>query len=395
MNMKNKKLPFESIAILLQGGGALGSYQGGVYQALCEAGLEPDWVAGISIGAINAAIIAGNAAKDRVGKLREFWEGVTTDKFRYVPGVFKSMLTRSDNELQTLNYESALRAIFMGIPGFFKPRMISPLLAPKDSLAATSFYDTSPLKNTLENLIDFDRINKGNIRFNIGAVNVVSGDFTSFDKKDTLITVDHIMASGALPPGLPPVKIGDEYFWDAGLISNTPLQWLLQDRIDRDTLVFQVDLWSADGEFPQNIAEVFTRQKDIQYSSRTRSNTDRFSEQHKLRHNIARLLEKLPDSIKKLPEAKFLDSHGATNIFNIVHLIYHNKSYEGYSKDCEFSRLSMEAHWLSGYNDTIKTLEHQQVLQRPHNEEGIAIFDFSRAEPITKKPIMKKKAANS
>lgn len=370
--------PFECIALLLQGGGALGAYQGGVYQALSEAGLEPDWVGGISIGAVNAAIIAGNAPGERVSRMREFWEEITTDTFAYSPPFMKGLMTRNDTECQALNLASAMRTMLWGIPDFFKPRLLTPWLEPQGSLAATSFYDTGCFKATLERLIDFDRINNDSIRLSIGAVNVRSGNFTDFYNKTDTITPEHIMASGALPPGFPPVQIGDDYFWDGGLISNTPMHWLVENQFYFDTLVFQVDLWSADGEFPQNMADVLTRQKDIQYSSRTRANTSRFREQHKLCHAIAQLLRKLPEGMRELPEVKLLGSHADEKVYNIVHLIYHNKSYEGYSKDFEFSRLSMEAHWQSGYDDTINTLKHPQVLQRPHDREGIAVFDFSR-----------------
>ncbi len=387
--MKAKKTIVDSIALLLQGGGALGAYQAGVFEALLEAGLEPDWVAGISIGAINAAIIAGNAPEERLPRLREFWEEVTVDNLHFIPPILKALLTRDDTEHQLLNAMSTLRTLFFGISGFFTPRPPTSWLAPKGTKEAVSFCDSAPLKATLERLVDFDRINGDDMRFTIGAVNIASGNFTRFDNNETTITPEHVMASGALPPGFPPVKIGDDYFWDGGLISNTPLQWLLNDKLNRDTLMFQVDLWSADGALPQNMAEVLTRRKDIQYSSRTRANTDRFREQHKLHHAIAELMKKLPDTIKQLPEAKPFRDYADPNVYNIVHLIYHNKPYEGYSKDFEFSRLSMELHWRAGYEDTVKTLKHPEVLQRPHNKEGIAIFDFSREEPSAKK----KKAA--
>jgi NTE family protein len=373
-----RELPFESIALLLQGGGALGAYQAGVYQALSEASLEPNWVAGISIGAINAAIIAGNEPGQRLSKLREFWEFITMDDLALFPSALKSLATRNDTPHQMINFLSATHTIMGGIPGFFKPKLFSPWLEPKGSIAATSFYDTSCFKSTLERMIDFDRLNNDDIQLNIGAVNVKTGNFTDFDNKTQKITPEHIMASGALPPGFPPVEIEGEYYWDGGLISNTPLHWVVEDKSYQDTLVFQVDLWSADGEFPQNMADVLTRQKDVQYSSRTRANTDRFKEQHKLCHTIASLLNKLPDELKKLPEVEFLSGYADSKVYNIVHLIYHNKNYEGYSKDFEFSRLSMEAHWQSGYNDTLKALKHPEVLERPHNKIGIAIFDFSR-----------------
>ena len=366
--------PFESIALLLQGGGALGAYQAGVYQALSEAGLEPDWVAGISIGAINAAIIAGNAPEQRVAKLREFWELITKDAFQYYPPSIKAMMPYSNAHHQALNFMSSIGSIVNGIPGFFMPHS----LLSQGTSTATSFYDTASLKTTLERLVDFDRINNDNMRLSIAAVNVMSGNFTDFDNKENVITAEHVMASGALPPGFPPVEINGDYYWDGGLISNTPLRWIVENKSPSDTLVFQVDLWSAEGEFPQNITEVLTREKAIQFSSRTRSSTDRFREKHALCHAIAALLDKLPADLRKLPEAQLLDTHSNDKVYNIVHLIYHTEAYEGYSKDFEFSRLSMEEHWQSGYNDTINTLKHPEVLQRPRSCEGIAVFDFSR-----------------
>lgn len=383
---------FASTALLLQGGGALGSYQGGVYQALSEAGIEPDCVAGISIGAINAALIAGNAPERRLDKLREFWEEVTLDELSFIPPTFKYLLTRNNSQMHALDMMSALRTIFFGIPCFFNLRTANHWLAPKGSDAATSFCNTKPLRATLERLVDFDRINKGDMHFNIGATHVTSGDFIRFDNKHHTITPDHIMASGALPPGLPAIEIDGQRYWDGGLVSNTPLQSLLESKLKTDTLIFQVDLWSADGHFPENIAEVYTREKDIQFSSRTRSNTDRFREKHTLYHNISALLEKLPDNLKNSPEAKRLSGYSDDNVYNIVHLIYHNKSYEGYTKDFEFSRLSMELHWKSGYEDTLRTLAHPEVLERPHNQEGIGIFDFSRDKP-SGKTLADKKAA--
>ncbi|MBY0406787.1 MAG: DUF3734 domain-containing protein [Rickettsiales bacterium] len=369
---------FECIALLLQGGGALGAYQAGVYQALSEAGLEPDWVAGISIGAINAAIIAGNSPEQRLSKLREFWEFITIDTFKYSPAAIKSLMTHNLGGHQVLNIMSAFHTIMIGIPGFFTPRI--PGFKGEGSIEATSFYDSASLKTTLERFVDFDRINNGDIHFSIGAVNVKSGNFTDFDNKKDIITPEHIMASGALPPGLPPVKIGDDYYWDGGLISNTPLQWVVDNKFTLDTLIFQVDLWSAEGGFPQNMPDVLTRAKAIQYSSRTRANTDRFKDKHELGHTIASLLEKLPADLKQLPEVKRLSARSSNNVYNIVHLIYRKEADEGLSKDFEFSRLSMEERWAAGYQDTLNTLKHPQILQRPPNCDCIAIFDFSRGE---------------
>jgi NTE family protein len=348
-------LPFEVVALVLQGGGALGAYQAGVYEALSEAGIYPNWVAGMSIGAINAAIIAGNTPNDRVDRLREFWTQVTSDG--PWPGAGNACLdfARGDAMRQLLNQMSAGLAMASGARGFFKARPVPPWFQPAGTIDATSVYDTSELKRTLERLVDFDRINAGATRFSVGAVNVSSGNFAYFDNDTHTIRPEHIMASGALPPGFPAVEIEGEYYWDGGLVSNTPLQWVVETEPRRDTLAFQVDLWSARGEFPRNIFDVMTREKEIRYSSRTRAGTDQFKHIQKLRHTLAGLLDKMPEELKNSPEARLLGAAAERKVYNIVHLIYRAKNYEGHSKDYEFSRLSMQEHWRAGYHDARRT----------------------------------------
>jgi NTE family protein len=371
-------LPFECIALLLQGGGALGAYQAGVYEALSEVGIYPDWVAGISIGAINAAIIAGNPPEKRVEKLRRFWERITSDVFGSWTEDFLTPLMKGDWGRGLMNQVSANSAILSGAPGFFVPRLLSPWLRPAGSIEATSFYDTSGLRNTLESLVDFERINAREIRFSVGAVNVRSGNFVYFDSTTHVIRPEHVMASGALPPGFAAVEIDGERYWDGGLISNTPLQWVLDSTPRLDTLAFQVDLWSSRGDFPGNMAEVETRQKEIQYSSRTRANTDQFKRAQRVRNTVAALLGSLPDDLKNQPSAKLLGSIAERKVYNMVHLIYRAKNYEANSKDYEFSRSSMETHWRAGYYDTVRTLRHPNVLKRPTNQEGVAVFDLEQ-----------------
>ena len=264
--------PFERIALLLQGGGALGAYQGGVYEALAEAGLHPDWTAGISIGAINAALIAGNPPEERADRLRRFWELVSSPGY----GDGLAPLLNGDSGRTLLNQWSAGQALSLGAPGFFAPRLLTPWLCPHGSIEATSYYDTRPLRATLEQLVDFDRINSGAMRFSVGAVNVRTGNIAYFDSTTHRIRPEHVMASGALPPGFPAVEIEGEHYWDGGLISNTPLSWVVDNHPHRDTLAFQVDLWSSRGALPRNMAQVPTRQKEIQYSSRTRAESNRF-----------------------------------------------------------------------------------------------------------------------
>lgn len=370
-----RDLPFECIALVLQGGGALGAYQAGVYEALAEAGIYPDWVAGISIGAINCAIIAGNPPEARIEKLRGFWECITTNpwgsSFEWTNG------PKGDAARAWLNQLHAGLAVTAGTAGFFAPRYPPPWLYPSGTANATSFYDTRQLKDTLERFVDFDRLNTGAIRLSVGAVNVRSGNFVYFDTQMHTIGPEHIMASGALPPGFPPIEIEGEHYWDGGLVSNTPLRWVGESRPRLDTLAFQVDLWSARGALPRTLAEVSTRQKDIQYSSRTRAGTDSFKRIQQLRRAAADLLDKLPDDLRRSPEAALLRSVGDRKVYNIVHLIYRAKNYEGPTKDHEFSRKSMEEHWRAGYYDAVRTLRHPEVVGRPANDEGVFTFDLA------------------
>src|SRR6266436_2977003 len=302
--------PFECIALLLQGGGALGAYQAGVYEALAEADLHPDWIAGISIGAINGALMAGNAPEARVDKLRAFWEGVSARP--WCDWSDRSFAAKGDAVRQWLNQMSANLALVSGAPGFFSPRFLAPWLHPPGTIEATSAYDTNSLKATLERLVDFDRINANRVRFSVGAVNVRSGNFVYFDTTTHTIGPEHIMASAALPPGFPAVEIEGEHYWDGGLVSNTPLQWVVDTQPRVDTLAFQVDLWSARGELPGDIAAVATRQKEIQYSSRTRAGTDNFRYVRRLRRALVDLFEKLPEDLQNGPEAQLLSRTAIT-----------------------------------------------------------------------------------
>jgi NTE family protein len=369
--------PFACVALLLQGGGALGAYQGGVYQALTEAGLHPDWVAGISIGAINAAIIAGNPVQSRVARLREFWEAITAQPW-YADASIAPLVGRAAAGRQFINQISAAQAVVAGVPGFFRPRVPNPWLRPTGSPGATSIYDTSDLRGTLEHLIDFDRINARACRLSVGAVNVRTGNFAYFDTTTHRIRVEHVMASGALPPGFPPVEVDGDPYWDGGLVSNTPLQWVLEHGPRQDTLAFQVDLWNARGRPPANMADVLVREKEIQYSSRTRANTDNFARMQKLRNAVATAIASLPPEARNLPQLAPLTGIADHSVYNIVHLIYRSKHYEGNAKDYEFSRLSMEEHWSSGYEDAVRSLRDPAVLRRPAGGEGVFTFDVAR-----------------
>ncbi len=374
-----RRLPFECVTLLLQGGGALGAYQGGVYEALAEANIHPDWIAGISIGAINAAIIAGNPPNSRVDRLRDFWTRVTSSAPWDWLGNSFGDLTRSDDTRNLLNQMSANFAIACGATGFFSARAVMPWLQPGGTLGATSFYDTRDLKRTLERLVDFDLLNAGMTRFSAGAVSVRTGNFVYFDTSTHKIAPEHVMASGALPPGFPAVEIDGEHYWDGGLVSNTPLQWVIEsDPRRQDTLAFQVDLWSSQGALPRNLAEVATRHKEIQFSSRTRASTGQFKNVHRVQRALDALLRRLPADFEENDDLKILKSVASDKVYNIIHLIYRAQNYEGHSKDYEFSRLSMQDHWRAGYHDAVRTLRHPEVLARPASLDGVFTFDLER-----------------
>ena len=358
--------PYDTTALVLQGGGALGAYQAGVYEGLHEAGIRPNWIAGISIGALNAAVIAGSPEGERIERLRSFWEticGVPVD-WPDAPDLIAGLpFAMSFRPMQ--NGAAAMRALFAGQNGFFKPRFPPPYLSPFSGDPATSFYDTAPLKATLERLVDFERLNSGETRVSVAAVNVRTGNLVYFDNAERRLRAEHFMASGALPPGFPAVEIDGEYYWDGGVVSNTPLARILTAEPRRDTLTFQVDLWSARGRLPTDLPEVFNRQKEIQYSSRTRAITTHVMAMQKMRQALQLVLEKLPDSAREDPEVvKITDlaCHGATNI---IHLIYQSKAFEGHSKDYEFGPEAMREHWQSGLEDIRRTLADPGRLDRP------------------------------
>lgn len=363
----------DRIALVLQGGGALGAYQAGVWQALDEAGLELDWISGVSIGAINAALIAGNPPELRLERLRQFWERITARKIWWITpdgDVFRHMR----------NAWSAWLTMSLGQPGFFEPNVPGPWMVPAGARNATSYYDTSALRETLEEFVDFSMINTTGPRFSVGAVNVATGNFTYFDSLRTEITPEHVMASGALPPALPMVRVGTDFYWDGGIVSNTPLQHLLSQDDHLNTLVFQVDLFSARGPLPRDIQDVMGRHKDIQYSSRTRYTTDMFRRMHQMKLEIKRALDKVPDAAldedQRLLKVRLADLPEIT----ILHLIYQQRAYEGHAKDYEFSGTSMREHWESGYHDTRRTLARKDWLTMPPDDSGIVVHDVHRAE---------------
>lgn len=372
----DQRPPFEVIALLLQGGGALGSYQAGVYQALAEANLHPDWVAGISIGAINSAIIAGNPPEKRVERLTEFWEKITTDLGSHWLESILPQFLQGNHERGAFNRMSSATSLLRGQPGFFVPRMPPPHLQAPGSQGATSWYDTAALRTTLEGLVDFDRINAREMRFSVGAVNVRTGNLACFDNETHTICAEHVMASGSLPPGFPATEIEGEHYWDGGLVSNTPLDWVIEAKERKDTLAFQVDLWAAKGTFPSDLAQVAARTKEIQYSSRTRLTTDFMKQQQQVRHMAARLLDKLPPELQNEPEVLFLRPLANEKVVNIVHLIYRTRDYESQAKDYEFSRVTMHEHWNAGYHDAVRSLRQPEVLERPDPLDCVRTFDL-------------------
>lgn len=363
----------EERVLVLQGGGALGAYQAGAFEALAEAGSGPDWIAGISIGAINAALIAGSAPQARVRRLRDFWEAMTPQAGLLPHGLLAGIEAR-----KALNQAHASIAALCGLPGFFTPRIPPAPLHPHGAPGALSFYDTTPLRRTLERLVDFDRLNDGSIRLAVGAVNVVTGNFTYFDTKYQALDARHIMASAALPPGFPPIEIDGEWYWDGGLVSNTPLQYVVDQPGAAKRLVFQVDLFACNGPMPANLVQVAEREKDIRYSSRTRLNTHNAMMRHVLAQAARRLTARLPPSYADDPDVLALRAASQESAVTVVHLIYRRKPYESHFKDYEFSRLSMEEHWTAGRDDVLHTFAHREWLRRRMPDGGVLVLDLTR-----------------
>lgn len=364
----------EDCILVLQGGGALGAYQAGMFEALSKSYPDPAWVAGISIGAINAALIAGNPAGARVARLREFWDLVSSAN--PLLGVAHKVTAR-----ETWNEASATHVMMFGVPGFFAPRFPPAPFQPRGTLEAISFYDTAPLLRTLERLIDFNLINSGAVRLSVGAVNVRTGNFEYFDSARQRIDVRHIMASSALPPGFAPIEIDGQHYWDGGLVSNTPLQYVLDQPGKRRRVVFQVDLFAATGDLPTTLAEVTEREKDIRFSSRTRLNTTNELDRQVIAQAARRLIEKLPPELRDDPDALALSRVRREGAVDVVHLIYRSKHYESQSKDYEFSRVSVQEHWESGRADMVHTLHDPRWVSHRPGASGVHVFDLTPDSP--------------
>ncbi|ALM83832.1 DUF3734 domain-containing protein [Bordetella sp. N] len=391
------KSGYDTVALVLQGGGALGSYQAGVYQGMHEAGVQPDWVAGISIGAINAAIIAGSPPDERVERLHGFWESICRpygygalpwgDMFAamFQPGAgaaaasaWGAAVPYAYGSPGLNSVLAASHALFYGQPGFFQPRPFPPFWSQGQGPAGASYYDTAPLEKTLNTYVDFDLLNRGDVRASFGAVNVRTGNFAYFDSKKIRLTARHVMASGALPPGFPAVEIDGEYYWDGGVVSNTPLYYVLSPHPTWDTLALQVDLWPARGPLPDTLEKVMERQKDIQYSSRTRLVTDTLQRNLGLRRDLQRLLALLPEQQRNAPDLAQIRESACTPVINVINLIYQSKNYERHSKDYEFGTEAMREHWQSGLADIRATLARPDVLARPEAGSGFVTHDIHR-----------------
>ena len=363
----------EKRVLVLQGGGAMGAYQAGAYEALAAADYAPDWVAGISIGAVNAAIIAGNPHKRCVERLRQFWNRVSS-RLIFPP------LSGDNVSRKIFNEASAAVVASTGAPGFFEPRVPPAVVMPPGTLEAIGLYDTSPLKATLLELVDFDQLNSGDIRFSVGAVQVCTGNMKYFDTaRGDKIRPEHIMASGALPPGFPPVMIDGEAYWDGGLVSNTPLRYVLDGSGHReDMCVFQLDLFSAKGPMPETLFDIGQREKDIRYSSRTRLNTDVFRRMQTMRRAIRRLERVLPDDYKSSLDWHVLSSVGCDAAVTIVHLIHRRAAYSTQSNDYEFSRYTVDEHWRDGQDDVERTLRHPSWKNRERPKDGVTVLDLTK-----------------
>ncbi|RYJ02283.1 MAG: patatin-like phospholipase family protein, partial [Acetobacteraceae bacterium] len=331
-------------------------------------------VAGDERGIHRADRDAGNPPERRLAALREFWDRITARRiWPFAPD--------GDDLRRARNGQSALATIALGTPGFFKPNLLNPFLTPRGATGATAFYDTSPLKQTLEELVDWELLAQpgGHPRLAVGAVNVTTGNFQYFDSAAQRLSPEHIMASGALPPGLPMVKIDGGWFWDGGLVSNTPLQYLLEDETDgRDALVFQVDLFPARGPLPRDMNDVFSREKDIRFSSRTRMNTDAFTRQRQWQLRLKRALAKVPEAALTAEEKAMRDQLATLPQLAILQLVYQAKVYEGQAKDYEFGPETMREHWASGHEDTVRTLARRDWLQLPPEDPGIVTHDLHR-----------------
>ena len=366
-SLANEVATLGQTVMVLQGGGALGAYQVGVFEALHEAGIAPQWVIGTSIGAINAALIAGSKPDERLDKLTEFWSRVQNDQL--VPGGLPNWIATATRNMM---------AITAGVPAFFSPNPIA-FSSPHHRLGAEAagYYSVAPLRRTLENLVDLEQLNSGDVRITVGASCVRTAEMRYFDSRDMPLSVDHIMASGALPPGFPPVRIDGELYWDGGILSNTPVEVVFDDNPRKDSLVFAVHIWNPHGPEPETIWEVMNRQKDVQYSSRAAAHIKRQRQLHKMRHIIAELSKLVPEDKRRDNRLGELESYGCLTRMHVVRLLAPALDYEDHSKDIDFSAHGIRRRRDAGYEDTIRTLE-QAPWRNPVDEiEGFILHEAS------------------
>jgi NTE family protein len=361
---------FDHAVLVLQGGGALGAYQAGLYAGLSEAGVAPDWIAGVSIGAINAALIAGNPPERRVERLSQFWEGISANT-PFIPPPYMEQMR------PMLNALSAASALTFGVPGFFVPRTPSPLLAPDGSIGALSFYDTRPLRDTLLKLVDFDMINRKDVRLSLGSVDVRSGNSVYFDNRQMHLGPEHVMASGALPPGFPPVEVNGAFYWDGGIVSNTPLWYVVDEDYRMNALVLQVDVFSGAGSMPQNLRQVQERVKDIQYASKTRFNTTRVKEIEALRDALRRVIDKLPEALHSDEDVKRLAAISTRGAVALLHFINRHNTLSSDFKDYEFSRATVTDLWNGGLEDARNAIASPKWKDAMGVTSGISIYDMT------------------
>ena len=354
------------LVLVFQGGGALGAYQAGVYEALHRAGLEPDWVVGTSIGAINGAIIAGNAVDHRLERLRAFWAGVQHHAFD-APPPWRPLTHALSTALVTT----------LGVPGFFRPNAAA-MMGPKALLGVerASYYDTGDLSVTLSRLVDVDRLNARDPRFTVGAVAVKSGRMRYFDSHRETLGVPHVMASGALPPGFPAVLVDGEPYWDGGLYSNTPIEVVFDDFPRRDSVIIAVQLWDAEGAAPMTLEEVAEREKEIRYASRSDSHIARQQEKHELRHVIRALHQLMPKEIATRPEVEHLAAHGCHTQMHIVRLLAPHLATDDRFRDIDFTRGNIETRWQAGLEAGERMLAERPWTNPGDALHGVVIHDY-------------------
>ena len=360
------------VVLVLQGGGALGSYQAGVYQALYEAGIEPDWIIGTSIGAINASLIAGNAPQDRLPRLREFWKRMEQRPIWSFAEPFCGFKEKLSHWSTVAN----------GIPGFFKPNLLA-LAGAEYPLGAdkSGYYSTDPLERTLCELVDFDRANSCTPRLTVGAAHVRSSQMRYFDSRNCTLGVKHILASGALPPAFPAIRIDGELYWDGGILSNTPTEAVFDDNPRKSSLIFAVHMWNPLGAEPTTMAEVFHRQKDVQYSSRIASQIARHEQAHRLRHVINQLAARLPDTERNTDAVRELTSYGCSTQMHVVQLQAPQLDHETHAKDIDFSRGGIAQRWDAGYVHTKAVLARSPWVGEFDPLSGVILHEQTEILP--------------